>query len=626
MARALILTTLALASCARSPQPTFSQHIAPILNANCVSCHRPGHAAPFSLTSYAEVAPRAARIAEVVEARIMPPWLPDHIEPGFVGARRLANEQIALITSWARRGAPEGERSDLPAVTPVASNTWALGTPDLVSKPAQPYVLDAGGHDVYRNLVLRLDTATTRYVRAMEFLPGDAPVHHAVIRLDRNRLSRADDGADGRPGFDGMAAGSVQDPDGHFLGWAPGRGPIIAPDTSPWVLGPGTDLVVELHLMPAATPVTVQPTIGLFFSETPPRRSPVMLIMGSKAIDIPAGAAEHWIDDRYELPVDVEILSLYPHAHYLGHEMEVRAILPDGVSRPLLHIRQWSFNWQQDYRFVTPIALPRGTTLVMRYSYDNSERNRANPNRPPRRVTWGPQSHDEMGNLGIQVITTSAEDANRLAASFAGHALAIDIAGAETLVRAEPQNAAYAALLGASYARAARIQEAIPALQRAIALDPGSASSENFLGGVLLAAGRRDDALRHFRRAATLAPRDARIAFNHAKALAALEQRSAAVSTLNRALQLDSQFGEAHHQLGALLFSGNHLREAIAHLRQAVDLMPQSGSARADLGGALAEAGQHEEAAVHLRRALQLDPSNHVARQNLAILERPQPR
>jgi Flp pilus assembly protein TadD len=142
----------------------------------------------------------------------------------------------------------------------------------------------------------------------------------------------------------------------------------------------------------------------------------------------------------------------------------------------------------------------------------------------------------------------------------------------------------------------------------------------------VLAAGRRDEALRHFRRAATLAPRDARIAFNHAKALAALEQRSAAVSILNRALQLDSQFGEAHHQLGALLFSGNHLREAIAHLRQAVDLMPQSGSARADLGGALAEAGQHEEAAVHLRRALQLDPSNHVARQNLAILERPQPR
>src|SRR5439155_19094594 len=173
--------------------------------------------------------------------------------------------------------------------------------------------------------------------------------------------SRAQDGADGQPGFDGMAAYEVQDPDGHFLGWAPGRGPIVAPDGLPWVLDRDTDLIVELHLMPRSTAAPVQPSVGLFFTDKAPTKMPVMIVMGSKAIDIPAGARDYAIEDRYQLPVDAEVLSVYPHAHYLGREMDVRASLPDGSTRQVIHIRRWSFNWQQDYRFVTSLALPRGT-------------------------------------------------------------------------------------------------------------------------------------------------------------------------------------------------------------------------------------------------------------------------
>ena len=620
-----LLAVLALSNCSHRPQPTFTNDIAPILSDNCVSCHRPGHAAPFSLLTYPDVRPRAARIAAAVESRLMPPWLPDHGKPAIVGERRLSEDQIATITAWAAGGAPEGDPGDLPGPPPPAAS-WQFGQPDLIARPLQPYALAPEGHDVYRNLVIRVDTTTTRYVRAMEFLPGDAPVHHAVIRVDRNRVSRAEDGVDGQPGFDGMAAGGVQDPDGHFLGWAPGRGPIVAPDDLPWILAPGSDLVVELHLMPDATAVAVQPTIGLYFTDTPPRQSPVMIIMGSKAIDIPPGASDYWIEDRYELPVDVDVLSVYPHAHYLGREMDVRAIARDGTSRPLLHIRKWSFNWQQDYRYVTPIGLSRGTTIVMRYAYDNSAQNRANPHTPPRRVTWGPQSHDEMGNLGIQVVTRSADDAAQLAASFAQHAALVDIAGAEALVKADPASAAHAAFLGASYARAGRIREAIPALERAIRLDPRSASNENFLGGALLAAGRGPEALQHFRVAATLAPRDAHLRFNYAKVLAAAGQGSRAVEELRRALELDPLFGEAHQELGVLLYSANRLNDAIAHLRRAADLLPQSADARANLGGALAEAGRRDEAIAQLHRAVELDPANQTARQNLALLERPKPR
>ena len=155
-ARALVLAALALSSCSRAPAPapTFTRHVAPILNANCVGCHRPGHAAPFSLMTFDEVRPRAARIAAAVDSRIMPPWLPDHGEPRFVDERRLTDDQIATITAWASRGAPEGDRAAL-VPPPQISAAWTMGTPDLIAKPQQPYPLAPDGHDVYRNLVIR---------------------------------------------------------------------------------------------------------------------------------------------------------------------------------------------------------------------------------------------------------------------------------------------------------------------------------------------------------------------------------------------------------------------------------------------------------------------------------------
>lgn len=626
MVRALVAgSALLLAGCSNGRPPTFTSDVAPILQANCVSCHRPGHAAPFPLVTYADVQPRAATIARAVESRVMPPWLPDRTGPAITGERSLRDDQIALITAWAAAGAPEGNRAAAPAPRAAAAS-WELGTPGQVAQPPKPYTLLPDGHDVYRNLIIPLDAPATRYVRAIELLPGDAPVHHAVIRVDRTRASRADDGADGQPGFDGMAAAGVDDPDGHFLGWAPGRGPIVAPEAMPWILTPGSDLVVELHLMPGTRPIAVQPTIGLHFSNTPPALTPVILIMGSKAIDIPAGAADYAIEDRYELPVDVDVLSVYPHAHYLGREMDVRAVAPDGSARPLLHIRHWSFNWQQDYRFVTPVSLSRGTTIVMRYAYDNSSNNRKNPHQPPRRVTWGPQSHDEMGNLGIQVVTKTANESARLKASFAQHAILIDLAGAEALTRSDPANPSHAAFLGASYARAGRLGDAVTALARAIVLDPRSASNENYLGGALAALGRLPEAVDHFRRASALAPRDAHILFNYGRVLASSGQGRAAFEALNRAVELNPLFGEAHQALGVLLFSVNRLSEAIAHLRRAAELMPLSADVRGDLGGALAEAGRRDDAITELRRALELDPTNQTARQNLALLERRQRR
>lgn len=621
-ARGLIVASaVAFAGCSAGPShPTFAKDVAPILREHCASCHQPGHAAPFPLLTYSDARPRAAAIAAAVESGLMPPWLPDRDGPAIAGALGLTAAQIGAIHAWAKSGAAEGVGPALPA--PPDISAWQLGRPDVIATPVKPYSLQATGHDVFRNLVVPITVPAARYVRAVELLPRGAPIHHAVIRVDPDRLSRAGDGRDGSPGFDGMAAAGVADPDGHFIGWAPGRGPIVAPEQLPWLLKAGSDLIIELHLMPQAHPVDVQPEIGLYFTDTVPSSTPVMMVMGSKAIDIPAGARDYWIEDRYELPVDVEVASVYPHAHYLGKEMDVRAVDANGSSRPLLHIRQWSFNWQQDYRFTVPVRLARGTTIVMRYSYDNSADNPKNPSRPARRVTWGPQSHDEMGTLGVQVVLRSASDAAVLAASFAQHAAQIDIKGGEALVKADPNNAAHASMLGASYVRAGRVGDAIVVLDRALRLDPRSATNENFLAGALLATGRTQDAIAHYRRAIAISPRDAHLRFNHARALAAAGDSRGAVDELTNAITLNPEFGEAHQQLGVMAFAAGRLDLAIAHLRKAVSLLPGSADARADLGGALAEAGRHAEALTALRQALALDPANQAARENLALLER----
>src|SRR3974390_1025088 len=95
--------------------PTYNKDIAPILNAQCALCHRPGEVAPFSLLTYQDASKRATLIAAVTAKRFMPPWLP---EPGygeFQHERRLTDGQIALIAAWAKAGAPEGDAKDKPA-------------------------------------------------------------------------------------------------------------------------------------------------------------------------------------------------------------------------------------------------------------------------------------------------------------------------------------------------------------------------------------------------------------------------------------------------------------------------------------------------------------------------------
>ena len=423
--------------------PTFTHDVAPILFQQCAACHRPGGSAPFSLLTYADAHDRAALIAAATAARRMPPWLPDPAYVRLAGERRLTAEQLGVIQRWAAAGAPEGNQVDLPAA-PAFPDGWQLGEPDLVVTLPE-YHAAAHQTDIYRNLVAPLPLEQPRFVAAVELRFGNTgAVHHARLMVDTTSSSRIKDAEDPEPGFEGMDLSGMsvrtnaQIPDGFFVGWTPGKVPARGPSDMAWPLRPGTDLVLQVHLPPRGEAEVVRSEVGFYFAHDPPRRVPSLIMFNWKMLDIPPGNRGYVVTDSVTLPVDVEALSVYPHAHYLATVMEAWARLPDGSRRGLLRIPHWDFNWQDAYQYAEPIPLPAGSVITMRYVYDNSAGNRQSPRRSPVEVIYGKNSTDEMGDLWVQVVPRRSPDLAILKDDFSKKLLPETITGIEMMLRAEP--------------------------------------------------------------------------------------------------------------------------------------------------------------------------------------------
>jgi len=615
---------------------TFNKDIAPILFDHCATCHRPIDTAseakpqssrntakdplcvagaPFSLLDYATARTHAREIADATATRAMPPWLPD-TNVHFANERRLRDDQIAMIQQWAAHGTPEGDPSEKPA-PPTFPSGWQLGTPDLVVTMPEAYTLPARGGDVFRNFVFPVPAAPARYVRAIEFRTDNPKVlHHANIAVDPARVARRLDRLDPGPGFAAMPDDQVQ----NVYGWSPGRLPVFEAADTAWTLDEGSDLAVQLHLVPTGSSESVRPSIGLFFSSTPPTRTPVVIKLESKSIDIAAGDAAYVIEDRYTLPADVDAVSVYPHAHYLATEMTGTATLPNGTRTPLLSIKQWDIKWQDQYRFAAPVFLPRGTTLSMRFVYDNSDRNTNNPARPAHRVQWGPKATDEMGALWIEVIPRRAEDVDQLEGDQQTRSLRADIAGAETVARARPNDAAAHNYLATKYLQGGRTSDAIAQLDEALRLAPNDAEAHSNLGSILQTQGKLADASRHIREAVRLKPDDDRVRFNLGNLLLAGGQAEQAMSEFRRAVALNGDNAEAHFNLAMLLGPRNQLDEAIQHLTRVIEISPRSPDAHRNLAVAFSLKGNLQEAIQHDRAALRLQPDSAATRQHLQAL------
>lgn len=567
-----------------SAQVTFDRDVAPIIFHDCARCHHPGEAGPFPLLTYAEVKSHARQIALVTRDRIMPPWLPEPEELKFTDELRLSKEEIATLQAWVDQGELEGNPADLPA-RPVFTAGWQLGKPDLILQAPKPYRLPAGGTDIYWNFVFRTPVHHSRWLKAIEIKPGDKRlVHHANVLVDREQNGRRLEKEPGA-GFGGMELiieSETFDPDSHFLFWKPGSPPYVEPDGMAPRLDKDTDLILNTHLQPSGKPELIQPTLGLYFTDKPATLHPILLQLDNdRMLNIPPGAKNFLVSDDFTLPVDAEVLAIYPHAHYLGKNLLAFATLPNGTRETLIHIEHWDLNWQAVYRYTQPVALPKGTTISMRFTYDNSADNIRNPNQPPKRVMAGNRASDEMAHLWLQILPkeSSGSDDPRVA---------IQEALARHHIQNNPGDFEAHYNLGSILQMKGDASGAIEQFGEAVRIDPNDPTVNNAFGAVLLATGRTDEAIPHF----------------------------------NAALLERRDYFDAHYNLGIALAANGDFAGALAQFRAAVRLRPQDANAEANLGSALAETGNLRDARLHFERALQIDPKNELARENLEQLNR----
>lgn len=602
---AVFSITAALAS-AEEPV-TFSRDVAPILFEHCVTCHREGGIGPFRLDTYEAARERAERIAARAAARTMPPWLPEPGPEPFVGERRLAYDEIATLRRWAVGGAIEGDPAALPP-TPQFTPGWQLGEPDLVVTMAEPYVVPESGRDVFRSFLIPVPTDRDRFVEAMEFRPGNHEVvHHAVVLVDGGRSSRYLDALDPEPGWAGMQAGLAESPDGHFLGWTPGKTALEAPDGMAWRLPRGSDLVLQLHLLPRPDAAPLRVEVGFHFGRAPTRTS-TRLRLGTKAMDIPAGEDRYRIRDSYRLPVDVELVGLYPHAHYLGKEMRAWAEFEGGERRTLLHIPDWDFNWQAEYRFAQPVFLPAGARLAMEFTYDNSAANPRNPHHPPRRVLYGPESSDEMGDLWVQVVPRREEDLGALELDFARKETTARLAGYRFKLDQNPEDEDALFSLAGMLAELGERDEAIRHLEAAVRIRPDFALALSDLGRLHFLNGDVGTALSLFDRAIAASPELPQAHHNLGTVLLAQRKAEKAERHFRQALREWPDFAEAHYGLGETLAARGESPTALEHFRRAVSARPDFAPAHFRLGNALAGTGDHEASLRHYDAAIAARP------------------
>jgi Flp pilus assembly protein TadD len=371
----------------------------------------------------------------------------------------------------------------------------------------------------------------------------------------------------------------------------------------PWRIDPGNDLILNTHLKPTGRVETVQPRIGLYFTDQPPTRAPMLLqLEHDAALNIPAGDSHFVVEDELRLPIAVYALGIYPHAHYLGKQLEAWSIAPDGKRTPLILIKDWDIDRQSVYSYRKPLLLPAGSVLHMRYVYDNSNANPRNPASPPVRVHNGNRSTDEMGHLWLQVLPV--------------HPTERDAAGNEVDARM---------LLERAW------------MEHRLTRDPGDTLAAYNLASLDSMSSNAAGAIAIYRKLAAAEPNDARIATS----LGAAQEQAAsqnptqaagqnpeqsgdwqsALATYKHALTLDPTYADARYDLATLELQHNQNEAAAADYRALLQQHPDDAAAHGGLGAALAQLQQPDAACAEFDRALALDPAQTETLENYASLE-----
>jgi hypothetical protein len=393
----------------RKENPTFSEDIAPIVFKNCAPCHRPGEAGPFPLLTYEDVKRKAKTIAAVTQARYMPPWPADPTYSHFLRERVLNEEQITLIKNWVANGMPAGDPSKLPQ--PPQFPQSAYGKPDLVVKMKEPIHIPGDNKDRFMVIKIPYEIPADRYVRAIEFVPGNRKlIHHMnghVVQyddkkrdpfqgpsvIDRESLKTLEESYDAIHLLNDD--GSYPELTRSIANYLPGGvSPAGYPDgIGGWKLNRrGAFLMRDIHYGPSPVETEDQSYFNVFFTDKPPTRPTMELQLGTLGISeiippliIPPNEVKTFTT-KTVIDEDISILTIEPHMHLLGKSFKAFAATPDGQTIPLINIPNWNFRWQYFYTFPKMVKIPKGSTIAAIGVYDNTANNPNNPFSPPQTV------------------------------------------------------------------------------------------------------------------------------------------------------------------------------------------------------------------------------------------------
>ena len=366
--------------------PDYVKDIAPLVQENCAECHHVGGIGPFAMDSYTALRGWSPMIREVLLTKRMPPVQVDPNIGHFSNARYLSNDDLQTLVHWIDAGSPRGnsQRDPLQGMEFAGLWDWQLGEPD--------YIVNAPVHDVpatgvidYINENVELTFDEDKWVRAVQFIPGDPAVLHHLLSYVTGPTENFDGGEGGRR--------SVAR---RFLeGYAPGKiDAMTFPENTGVFIPKGHKLSMQFHYTTNGKATTDATKLGLYFYDEPPKYEYLNRSV-SGMFKVPPHAQRHAAEAQYVFEEDVVVHGLRAHMHFRGHDMKFTAEFPDGTTKTLLNVPNYSYAWQPTYQLDEPVTLPAGTTVHVTGHFDNSEFNPANPD-PSKELTFGLQSWDEM--------------------------------------------------------------------------------------------------------------------------------------------------------------------------------------------------------------------------------------
>ena len=379
---------------------TFSRDVAPILQANCQVCHRPGSIGPMSLLSFQDARPWSSRIKAKVAAREMPPYQYDN-DVGIQALQydpRLSDDDIDTIVRWVDTGASEGDPDDMPPPMKWPDpGQWRLardfGPPDLIV-PAKPFSVPATGSDLWWEPLVRIPLTEDRYLKAIEVKPsvaGREVVHHANTTL-----------------YQEDANGELLPQGGRFTEYAAGKLGEVIPEGAGRLLPADSYVRWSVHYYPMGEPVEDEVTaLGFWFH--PKGYAPEFKqdlanyrLEGDLAI-APHGTAMIQGFHSFDHPVRID--SFQPHGHLRLRAAALEVFYPETGKREVMSmISNWTTWWQHSHLYESDAAplIPTGGIIMLTHWYDNTKNNPNNPD-PEQWVYRGSRTTDEMSHAWIAV-------------------------------------------------------------------------------------------------------------------------------------------------------------------------------------------------------------------------------